>query len=67
MNIVTPEGRWTAPAGQFAARLRPSDLPGVFSKNLLVDFGVRAVLVEDGEILGELRPGMCGVRDRDET
>jgi formylglycine-generating enzyme len=58
MHRFTPDGHWTAPAGQFAARIRASDLPGILSKKLLVDFSIRAVLVEDGEIAGELGPGL---------
>ena len=58
MHRFTSEGRWTAPPGQFAARVAAGSLPGVLSKSLLVDFSIRAVLVEEGEIVGELGPGV---------
>jgi formylglycine-generating enzyme len=58
MHRFTPDGRWTAPPGQFAARIAAGNLPGVLSKSLLVDLGIRAILLEEGEIAGELGPGL---------
>lgn len=57
MYRFTPDGRWTAPPGQFAAKIPVGSLPGVLSKSLFVDADVRAILLEDGEVVGELGPG----------
>jgi serine/threonine protein kinase len=46
---------WNAPKGEFATRL--SIGPGFFSKQLTVAQGTRALIIDDGNYLGEVPPG----------
>jgi hypothetical protein len=49
--------RWVVPSTQFAAVLRLPDAPGFFSKQIVLEPGIAAGIVDDGTFVGELRPG----------
>ncbi|HBT77752.1 MAG TPA: hypothetical protein DEB39_12700 [Planctomycetaceae bacterium] len=48
---------WTASANEFAARIELDDLSGYFSKQLTVERGTRALVIDDGIYLGEVAAG----------
>lgn len=49
--------RWVVQPHQFAAVLRLPDAPGFFSKQLVLEPGIEAAIVDDGVYVGDLRPG----------
>lgn len=52
------ENRWARGADDFATRVDVHDVPGFFSKSLIVEPGVRALILEDGvAAAGELGAG----------
>ena len=52
------ENRWARGADDFATRVDVHDVPGFFSKSLVVEPGVRALILEDGSATrGELGAG----------
>jgi RNA polymerase subunit RPABC4/transcription elongation factor Spt4 len=52
------ENRWARGADDFATRVDVHDVPGFFSKSLIVEPGVRALILEDGAATrGELGAG----------
>jgi len=52
------ENRWARGADDFATRVDVHDVPGFFSKSLVVEPGVRALILEDGiAAAGELGAG----------
>lgn len=55
----TIEGRrWAKSPDDFAVRVEVDDVPGLFRKDLVVEPGTRALLLEDGKnMAGELGPG----------
>lgn len=55
----TIEGRrWAKSPDDFAVRVEVDDVPGLFRKDLIVEPGTRALLLEDGKNMGgELGPG----------
>lgn len=59
--------RWVAADDEFAVRIEVPDVPGFFSKSVIVEPGFRALFLEDGESLGELPSGqhtLANVVDR---
>jgi membrane protease subunit (stomatin/prohibitin family) len=52
------ENRWVATDSEFAVRVELSDISGFFSKRLRVDTGVRALVLENGQSIGEVSPGV---------
>ena len=48
---------WNASEGEFATRLTLNDVPGFFAKQLTVVQGTRALIIDNGEYLGEVPPG----------
>ena len=57
MTPPIEENRWTAPEDQFATQLQLTDVSGFFSKKLLIEPGTRALMIEEGQYLGEVSPG----------
>lgn len=52
------ENRWARGADDFATRVDVHDVPGFFSKSLIVEPGVRALILQDGVAAGgEVGPG----------
>ena len=51
------ERRWTADPEQFAATVQVDDVPGFFSKQLVIEPGTRALIVDQGAFLGEIPAG----------
>jgi len=49
--------RWIASDDEFATRIEIPDVPGFFSKSVIVEPGFRALFIEQGQSLGELPPG----------
>ncbi|MGH7199795.1 MAG: SPFH domain-containing protein, partial [Planctomycetaceae bacterium] len=49
--------RWTADANQFAASIQVGDADGFFAKRLVIEPGTRALIIDEGEYLGEVGPG----------
>jgi len=49
--------RWIANDNEFATRVEISDLDGFFYKNLTIEPGVRALILERGQSVGEVPPG----------
>jgi membrane protease subunit (stomatin/prohibitin family) len=58
-RVVNGAGaRWSRPVGELAVRIEVDDLPGLLSKNLVVEPGTRALFLEDGRnALGVVGPG----------
>lgn len=48
---------WTAEPGQFAKRITLKDIPGFFSKQLVIGAGTKALVVSDGIHLGVVGQG----------
>lgn len=48
---------WTAKDGQFATRITLNDIPGFFSKQLVIGAGTKALVIDDGTYLGEVSQG----------
>lgn len=49
--------RWTAEPEQFAARIDVTDVPRYFSRQLIIEPGTRALIVDDGKYVGDVGPG----------
>ncbi|MFM7056153.1 MAG: hypothetical protein ACKO2P_04440 [Planctomycetota bacterium] len=49
--------RCTLTPAAFASRISINDVPGFFSKQLQIEPGMRAVIIDDGRQLGEVPPG----------
>ena len=59
--------RWLADEHEFARRVEIEDVSGFFHKNLTIEPGTRAMILERGESLGEVKPGqytLQGLTDR---
>ncbi len=48
---------WTAKDGQFATRITLNDISGFFSKLLVVGPGTKALVIDNGQYLGEVSQG----------
>ncbi len=57
MTRVTPEHRWAANPAQFATRIRLDDASGTFASQVVVEPGTRALVIDDGQFLGEVPAG----------
>ena len=53
---------WATKENDFARRFTINDIPGVFSKQLTVDRGTKAFVIDDGVSLGEIPPGKYTLR-----
>ncbi|MAT15966.1 MAG: hypothetical protein CMJ46_11935 [Planctomyces sp.] len=51
------DNRWVAGDEEFAVRIDVKDVPGFFSKEVVVEPGTRALFLENGILLGEVPPG----------
>ena len=51
------DNRWLAGDDEFAVRVEIDDVPGFFKKNLTIEPGTRAIMLERGQSIGEVRPG----------
>lgn len=51
------DNRWLAGDHEFATRVEISDVSGFFKKNLTIEPGTRAVILERGQSIGEVTPG----------
>lgn len=49
--------RWAITEDQFAVSIRVDDAPAFFSRQLVIEPGTRAVIIDSGQSLGELAPG----------
>ena len=49
--------RWTITEDQFAVSVRIGDVPAFFSRQLVIEPGTRAVIIDSGQSLGDLSPG----------
>lgn len=50
-------GRWKTETDQLAVAVRVEDVPGFFSKTVIVEPGTMALVIEEGQYLGEVGPG----------
>ena len=50
------QNRWIAQPQDFAQRIDVSDVSGFFYKNLIIEPGTKAMILENGVSLGELPP-----------
>ena len=57
MSKPVEENRWSAPADQFVTQIQLADVPGFFSKKLTIEPGTRALMIENGQFLGEVPAG----------
>ena len=51
------ENRWDVGEDQFAVAIRVDDVKAYFSRTLIVEPGIRAVIIDEGQSLGEVGPG----------
>jgi len=49
--------RWAVTDDQFAVSIRMQDVSAFFSRQLVIEPGTRAVIIDSGQSLGELSPG----------
>ena len=57
MAAKMSEYRWVVEPHQFAVRFQVNDLPGLLAKTVIVEPGVRALIVDDGQYLGDIPEG----------
>lgn len=58
---------WAREMGDVATRLEPSDLAGIFQKGVELELGTEALLLQDGQYIGTLKPGrhtLQGIKDK---
>ena len=54
---VVEEKRWRRRPGEIAARVESADLPGRLTKELIVEEGTNAIILEDGQSIPLAGPG----------
>ncbi|MDG2219811.1 MAG: SPFH domain-containing protein, partial [Rubripirellula sp.] len=67
MTAEVDRYRWKVEDDQFAASFVVDDFPGFFRQDVIVEPGTRALLVADGQFIGEVPPGtytLKGMRDK---
>ncbi|MCL0060683.1 zinc-ribbon domain-containing protein [Dehalococcoidia bacterium] len=52
---------WQRGPNDFARRLEVSDVKGIFSKNITITSGTKAIVLQEGRFFGELPPGRYNV------
>ena len=63
---LNEQHRWSARPDQFAATVQVDDVPGFFSRQLVIEPGTRALIVDQGEFLGEITAGTYTLETFDE-
>ncbi len=63
---LNEQHRWSAHPDQFAATVQVDDVPGFFSRQLVIEPGTRALIVDQGAFLGEIPPGTYSLETFDE-
>lgn len=58
MAGILSDNRWKVDDQEFARRILVTDVPGLLSRQLIVEPGSRALLYDDGQDLGEVGPGV---------
>ena len=59
--------RWDVQSDQFAVRVVVDDLPGLLRRSLVIEPGTRAMIVQDGVLLGEVGPGEYSMLSLEQT
>jgi len=57
MSSTLQQNRWTANPEHFAACVQVQDVSGFFAKQLVIEPGTRALIIDEGTSLGEVPPG----------
>src|SRR5258708_7959270 len=57
MAAALENNRWNAAPDDFAVRIQVGEAAGFFTKHLTIDPGTRALIVDDGQYVGEVPPG----------
>lgn len=67
MNAELENNRWNVQPSEFAVRVMVSDIKGLLRKSLVIEPGVRAMIVQDGALLGEVGPGEYSMLSLEQT